>query len=91
MLLHKLKLNWSKLGDANVAYFHATTRGKNKKAGTYKLEDPNGTVLTEHKEIEKEIIRFYSELVGTTAQRTNRWILLLLEKELIFKKCIEIV
>ncbi|CAL5198478.1 unnamed protein product [Lathyrus oleraceus] len=58
MLLQKLKLNWSKLGDGNAAYFHATIRGKNKKAGIYKLEDPIGTILTEHKEIEKEIIRF---------------------------------
>jgi hypothetical protein len=69
ILMQKSKITWLKLGDGNNAYFHATIRGKNKQAGIYKLEDHNGRVLTEFKDIEKEVLRFYVDLVGTSSQR----------------------
>lgn len=71
IMMHKSKINWLKLGDINLAYFHATIRGKSKKIEMHKLGYPNGTILKDHKEIEKEVIRFYRELIGTTPQRIN--------------------
>lgn len=31
IMMHKSKINWLKLGDINLAYFHATIRGKKMK------------------------------------------------------------
>ncbi|XP_058722226.1 uncharacterized protein LOC131594147 [Vicia villosa] len=42
---------------------------KNKKAGIQQLEDRNGRMLTEHKDIEAEVVNFYKGLVGTASSR----------------------
>lgn len=69
ILMRKAKINWIKLVDGNNTYLYATVRGKNKQGGIHKLEDSNGRILTGFKDIEKEVIKFYKDLVGTTAQR----------------------
>ncbi|CAJ2644791.1 unnamed protein product [Trifolium pratense] len=69
ILMQKSKITWLKLGHGNNAYFHANIKGKNKQTGIYKLEDHNGRVLTDFKDIEKEVLRFYEDLVGTPSQR----------------------
>ncbi|XP_058768386.1 uncharacterized protein LOC131642116 [Vicia villosa] len=69
-ILHqKAKINWMRYGDGNTAYFHATIRGKNKQTGLYHLEDAQGRKLTEHSDIENEVIRFYDNLIGKTAPK----------------------
>lgn len=65
-LRHKSKINWLKLGDGNNAYFHAIVKGKNKQSGLYKLSDHNGKVFTDFKDVEKDILKSYGELVGAS-------------------------
>lgn len=55
-----------KLGDGNNAYFHAIVKEKNKQLGF--LEDKHGNFLGDFKEIEKEILQFYQDLIGTKTQ-----------------------
>lgn len=69
--MQRAKLKWLKLGDGNNAYFHATVKGKNKQDGIYNLEDPNGNILTEQGQIEKEVLRFYKSLICTKASSTR--------------------
>lgn len=38
----------------------------------HKQVDPNGIMLNDHKEVEKEVMRFYIELISTVAQRTKQ-------------------
>ncbi|XP_058725840.1 uncharacterized protein LOC131597146 [Vicia villosa] len=59
--------DWIKLGDANNAYFHAIVRGRQKQNGIHILVDQNGSNLTEPKDMEVEVLRFYKDLVGTAA------------------------
>lgn len=63
--MQKSKVTWLKLGDGNKAYFHATVKGKNGKAGIYSLETNERRVLTNFADIEDEVLHFYTQLVGT--------------------------
>lgn len=67
ILMQKSKVTWLKLGEGNNAYFHAIVQGKNKQIELHKMEDNNGNVLRDFKDIEKEILIFYGELIGTMA------------------------
>ncbi|XP_058776403.1 uncharacterized protein LOC131650721 [Vicia villosa] len=69
ILKQKSKVTWLQLGDGNTSYFHAIVKGKNKQTGIQKLEDSTGQILTEHKDIEMEILSFYKGLIGTTSHR----------------------
>ncbi|XP_058755140.1 uncharacterized protein LOC131628305 [Vicia villosa] len=67
ILSQRAKVSWLKLGDGNNSYFHAIIKGKNKATGITALEDHAGKTLTEPKDIEAEVLRFYTELVGTNS------------------------
>ncbi|XP_058776840.1 uncharacterized protein LOC131651189 [Vicia villosa] len=67
ILQQKAKGTWLQLGDGNNLYFHVIVKGKNKQIGIQQLEDSQGHLLTEHKEIEVEVLHFYQGLVGKAA------------------------
>lgn len=68
LLRQKSKINRLKLGDGNKSYFHSIVKGKNKQNGLYKLTDQNGKALTDFKDVEKDILKFYGVLVVTSTQ-----------------------
>lgn len=78
IMLQKSKINLLKVGDGNNAYFHATISGKNKHIGIYKLEDHNGQTITDPKEIETEVLRFYGDLISKSSQDSTHIIISLM-------------
>lgn len=66
ILMQKSKVYWIKLGDGNNAYFYANLKDKNKKTTLHRLEDNQRNNLTEIKDMEKEVLRFYGEFNGTS-------------------------
>ncbi|XP_058771902.1 uncharacterized protein LOC131645245 [Vicia villosa] len=72
-ILHqKLKCDWINLGDGNNAYFYANLKSKNKHVHIQDLEDSNGNKLTEQKDIEREVLSFYSKLIGQAATQRKQ-------------------
>ena len=71
MLRQRSKARRIQLGDSNNAYFHALVRGIQKQNSILHLIDKNGKWLTQHKNMEIEVLRFYSDLVGTTTAKLN--------------------
>ncbi|XP_058746559.1 uncharacterized protein LOC131619487 [Vicia villosa] len=67
ILGQRAKVSWLKLGDGNNSYFHAIIKGKNKATGITVLEDHVGRTMSEPKDIEAEVLRFYTKLVGTNS------------------------
>ncbi|XP_058733659.1 uncharacterized protein LOC131605303 [Vicia villosa] len=59
------------MGDKNNAYFHAyfKSRGNNKSVQFLQWDD--GSILTNHKDIETEFLSLYRNLMGTATQRTT--------------------
>lgn len=74
-LMEKSKVTWLKLRDGNNAYFHTIVKEKNKQIGMHRMEDSNGNMLKDFKETEKEILKFYGELVGRVNIPSYMWIL----------------
>lgn len=64
--MQKSKVDWIKLGDGNNAYFYANLKDKNKKTTLHRLKGNQGNNLTEIKDMEKEVLRFYGEFNGTS-------------------------
>ncbi|XP_058748416.1 uncharacterized protein LOC131621394 [Vicia villosa] len=64
VLRQRAKVDWLILGDGNNRYFHATVKSKNKATGIFSLEDPYEIEMQGHENIEKEVIRFYEDLIG---------------------------
>ncbi|CAK8566524.1 unnamed protein product [Lathyrus sativus] len=67
-LMQNYKVDWLRLGDGNNAYFHAIMKEKNKQNGLHRLENNQGKILDEFKDIEQEIIQFYQKMIGTNTQ-----------------------
>lgn len=68
-------MTWLKLRDGNNAYFHTIVKEKNKQIGMHRMEYSNGNMLKDFKETEKEILKFYGELVGRVNIPSYMWIL----------------
>ncbi|XP_058767824.1 uncharacterized protein LOC131641534 [Vicia villosa] len=67
-ILHqKLKCDWINPGNENNAYFYANLKSKNKQVQIQELEDSHSNRLTDQKDIEREVISFYSKLIGQSA------------------------
>lgn len=62
LLMQKAKVTWVQLGDGNNSYFHAIVKGRNKQNKIHRIVD--GDTMTDFKEIEKEMLRYYGDLVG---------------------------
>lgn len=65
ILQQKSKMTWPKLGDGNNAFFHASVHEKNSTTGIVCLKDAIGQLVSSLPELEEEVLRFYSGLVGT--------------------------
>ncbi|XP_019230433.1 PREDICTED: uncharacterized protein LOC109211357 [Nicotiana attenuata] len=67
IMKQKSRVKWLKLGDSNTAYFHAYV--KNRQATNYigRLINSTGQILMKANEVETEILKFYKQLLGTSA------------------------
>ncbi|KAF3621032.1 hypothetical protein T459_08280 [Capsicum annuum] len=65
----KSRVSWLRLGDDNTKYFHSCLRSRQSQNQIRRLISLEGhTILTEQ-EIENEVVHFYKELLGTSAQQ----------------------
>ncbi|XP_039001980.1 uncharacterized protein LOC120128361 [Hibiscus syriacus] len=64
-LNQKAKVQWIKYGDKNSKFFHSTIAFKNKRDTIRVLVDDQGNRLESFEAMSKEIISFYSNLIGT--------------------------
>ncbi|XP_058741632.1 uncharacterized protein LOC131614019 [Vicia villosa] len=69
VLMKRVKVDWLLLRDRNNRYFHATLKIKNKALGIHALEDPNGMEITGHDNMEREVLRFYEDLIGKSSNQ----------------------
>ncbi|XP_058751354.1 uncharacterized protein LOC131624433 [Vicia villosa] len=58
-----------KLGDGNNSYFYAKLKAKNNQTHIKQLKNALGQTLTEPEDLEKEVLDFYTNLIGQTAPR----------------------
>eukprot|EP00256_Glycine_max_P036920 XP_006584238.1 uncharacterized protein LOC102664824 [Glycine max] len=64
-LRQKAKINWIRQGDGNNSYFHATIKGRYKHNAIRSLIKEDGSCITSHEDIEEEVLKFYSALLGS--------------------------
>ncbi|XP_058741457.1 uncharacterized protein LOC131613836 [Vicia villosa] len=69
ILKQKAKVDWFLLGDGNNRYFYEMLKSKNKAAGIYALEDSNGMEVTGQDSIEREVLKFYGDLIGKASNQ----------------------
>ncbi|CAK8560470.1 unnamed protein product [Lathyrus sativus] len=63
-LRQRVKIERLRIGDGNNAFFHSSIKAKqNAKCLNY-LQKYDGSIITTHHEIEKEVLEFYSQLMG---------------------------
>ncbi|XP_060182351.1 uncharacterized protein LOC132612018 [Lycium barbarum] len=62
----KSKVTWLKLGDANIAYFHACLKNRQVQDQIIRLVNKQGGLLITEQEIEHEVSEFYKELLGSS-------------------------
>ncbi|XP_058753184.1 uncharacterized protein LOC131626385 [Vicia villosa] len=81
ILSQKAKVDWLQLGDGNNRYFHAIVNQKNKQKSLLGLEDQNGKLLTGFQDLEEEILKFYTNLVGTASNNLDHVDIMALRNE----------
>lgn len=64
MLRQRAKIKWLRVGDDNNAYFHASLRAKQKQNTMKNIYRWDGTLVTTHKNLKKEVLDFYGKLIG---------------------------
>ncbi|KAL6588168.1 hypothetical protein OROMI_001146 [Orobanche minor] len=69
ILKQKEKVPWLKCGDGNNHFFHASLKSKGKK-GIVVLYDDAGNKLVDEAAIYSEILDFYKQMLGTSANTT---------------------
>lgn len=67
ILSQKAKMDWLQLGDYNNKHFHAIVNQKNKQKSLLRIESQTGEHLTDFQDLEKKIMSFYGNLVGTAS------------------------
>lgn len=55
------------MGDGNNTYFYVNLKSKDKQTHIKELEDDYGNKITDQKDIEKEVLRFYQKLIEEAA------------------------
>lgn len=63
------RIGWLAEGDANTALFHLHARYRKRKNFISKLSSDDGQVLASHEQKEKNILEFYSNLLGAAPER----------------------
>jgi hypothetical protein len=64
MLMQKSKIEWLRLGDGNNHYFHASLKAKHRQCALRAIYKEDGTLLTNHEDIEQEVLQLYGNLMG---------------------------
>ncbi|XP_058776279.1 uncharacterized protein LOC131650591 [Vicia villosa] len=67
MLKQKAKVEWLKLGDENNTFFHNSVRERHRHNNMNTLTSLNGSFLNNREDITKEIIEYYTTLLGTSS------------------------
>lgn len=57
-------MEWLRKGDGNNAFFFACVKGKASHTSLNQLCNKDGTMLTNHGDIEREVLDFYINLMG---------------------------
>lgn len=68
ILDQKEKITWLKMGDGNNRHFHGSVKELKRGSAISKLVTGNGIVFTERRELESDVIQFYSKLIGWQAK-----------------------
>ncbi|XP_049388958.1 uncharacterized protein LOC125853328 [Solanum stenotomum] len=67
ILMQKSRVQWLKLGDANTSYFHACLKSRKSQKQITQLMSLEGIVLSSGSQVEREITKFYKQLLGSAA------------------------
>ncbi|XP_019238224.1 PREDICTED: uncharacterized protein LOC109218324 [Nicotiana attenuata] len=67
IMKQKSRIKWLKLGDSNTAYFHTCVKNRQATNHIGRLTDSAGQILMNTTEVETEILKFYKQLLGTSA------------------------
>nr|XP_016455955.1 PREDICTED: uncharacterized protein LOC107779965 [Nicotiana tabacum] len=68
IMKQKSRVQWLKLGDANITYFFASTKNIYSQNKIKSLIMRNGEVVQTKQEIEEEVLGFYKQLLGSTTE-----------------------
>src|SRR3954467_14288321 len=68
MLRQKSKIDWLTKGDSNSAYYYASIKSRSQHKSMDSLHKEDGIILTEQRDIQKEVIRFYTGLMGSKSK-----------------------
>lgn len=63
-MTQKAKVDWLRMVDGNNPYFYAYIKANQTRRNMGGIQSADGNVLQNHKEIEKEVLNFYSQLIG---------------------------
>lgn len=69
ILRQKSRVQWLKLGDGNTTYLHVSLKNRISQNRITSLTSARGSIMTNSKDIEEEIIGFYKQLLGTCASQ----------------------
>lgn len=67
MVKQRAKIKWLRYGDGNNKYFHASIKSRQQSKFMHNIQKEDGTVIHTQKELENEVLAFYTKLMGTTA------------------------
>ncbi|CAK8562812.1 unnamed protein product [Lathyrus sativus] len=65
MVRQRAKIDWLRLRDGNNKYFHASIKGRQQLNNITQIQRIDGTMVTDQKGMENEVISFYRNLMGT--------------------------
>lgn len=84
-LRQRSRVKWLKEGDQNTRFFHNFIKGKLTRSRISSLVDSDGNSLTEEKDIKREILSFYMDLLGTEDTNCTGSIMYDLHSLLVFR------
>lgn len=64
VLRQRSKIDWSRIGDGNNKYFHASIKMRQNFKKMSMLQKDDGTYVTTQHEIGNEVLEFYKKLTG---------------------------
>ncbi|XP_074291904.1 uncharacterized protein LOC141618721 [Silene latifolia] len=70
-LIQKSKALWVEKGDTNSKYFHSIIKGRHIRNRVMRIENHQGVLCEENREIQQAFIEFYTDLLGTSTTTVN--------------------